>query len=179
MPSSRIGDDYCSISREWRIRPSLARRLIDLNARAEAVFSAEGLRWPGLWIISGYRSPRMQAQVNPSNPASLHSECPALAVDLRVGNIPASITTGFWPLLGNIWKSLGGRWGGDFPTPDPNHFEELTVRAGPVASAGVSLTAREEVTPVRRVAPAPVVRVPAPRPVAVTPQVPIRPSLFR
>lgn len=24
---------------------------------------------------------------------------------------------------GAIWKALGGRWGGDFSTPDPNHFD--------------------------------------------------------
>ncbi len=102
--------------------------VLALDARAAQIFSAQGLRWPGLWIISGHRSPSRQLEVNPSVPNSLHTRCPSMAVDLRVGNLPAS-TTAFevWGFLGGIWKSLGGRWGGNFRTPDPNHFEEISV----------------------------------------------------
>lgn len=29
----------------------------------------------------------------------------------------------YWRWLGAVWKSLGGRWGGDFSRPDPVHFD--------------------------------------------------------
>lgn len=97
-----------------------------LEQRAAAAFSAEGLRWGGIWIISGYRSPAHQASVNPSNPNSRHSQCPSMAVDLRVANLPASGTPReLWGFLGQLWQSIGGRWGGSFPDPDLNHFEML------------------------------------------------------
>lgn len=169
MASSRVGNDACLLSRRWRISPTLAGMLVALDARAESVFSSQGLRWPGLYVISGYRSPSLQASVNPTEPFSGHVECPAVAVDLRVGDLPASTTPEFWPVLGTLWKAQGGRWGGDFPTPDPNHFEELTVRGGPVAVAPLfsRLTSRLEVTPIlvapkRR--PTPVTRTLAPPP---------------
>jgi len=92
--------------------------------------TAAGLRWPGLWIISGNRSPKDQARVNPALPNSLHVRCPSLAADLRVGQIAASITTpAIWRFLGDLWRAMGGRWGGDFkdrlgqPTHDDNHFD--------------------------------------------------------
>jgi len=114
--------------------------LVRLEARAAAIFSAEGLRWPGIFIISGHRSAAKQAFVNPSVPSSLHTRCPSLAVDLRVGDTPASTTaTEVWGFLGTLWKALGGRWGGDFrPRPDFNHFEKLTVRAPPLPPIGVA-----------------------------------------
>jgi len=43
---------------------------------------------------------------------------------LRVGNVPASITQEeVWGILGDIWEDMGGRWGGNFRTPDLNHFD--------------------------------------------------------
>jgi len=132
MASERISRDSCSISRRWKIHPDLARMLIALQDMASDVFSSQGLRFPGLWIISGFRSPALQAQINPAAPDSLHTRCPSMAVDLRVGNLPASTTPEFWPVLGTLWRSLGGRWGGDFrPNPDVNHFEMLAVSVGP------------------------------------------------
>jgi len=65
-------------------------------------------------------------------PDSLHVRCPSLAADLRVGDMPASTTPDFWRFLGPIWKAMGGRWGGDFQTPDPNHFAILTVGTAPI-----------------------------------------------
>jgi len=128
MRSSRVGSDACRLSRRWRISPRLADMLVALEARAAQVFSSQGLRWPGVWIISGHRSPRLQASVNPDAPDSLHVRCPAMAADLRVGNLAASTTPDFWPFLGTIWKAMGGRWGGDFkPKPDVNHFEALGI----------------------------------------------------
>ena len=98
--------------------------LVALEAEATRQFSAQGFRWPGLWIISGYRSPRLQLDVNPLAPNSLHTRCPSLAVDLRVGDLPASLTPlEFWEFLGRIWGILGGRWGGRFTPPDVNHFD--------------------------------------------------------
>jgi len=141
VPSSKVRDDNaCSLSRRWVLDPGLADMLIRLEARATEIFSAEGLRWPGVFVISGHRSPTLQAVVNPSVPGSLHTRCPSMAVDLRVGDAPASTTaTEVWVFLGTLWKALGGRWGGDFrPRPDYNHFEALTVRAPPLPPIGVA-----------------------------------------
>ena len=105
--------------------------LVRLDADAEGRFSAQGFRWPGLSIISGYRSRFLQAQINPLAPNSLHTRCPSLAADLRVGDQPASITSfETWALLGRIWSTLGGRWGGTFATPDVNHFDLVALDIG-------------------------------------------------
>lgn len=107
--------------------PTLAGMLVSLEARAHELFSAEGIRWPGIFIISGYRSRTLQARLNPTVPQSKHTLCPSLAADLRVGDFAASLTREIWPVLGTIWKTMGGRWGGDFRQPDPNHFELPTI----------------------------------------------------
>jgi len=141
LRSERVsGSDACSLSRRWILDPGLADMLLRLESRAAAIFSAEGLRWPGIFVISGHRSAVTQARVNPTVPQSLHTQCPSLAVDLRVGNTPASTTAQeVWGFLGTLWKALGGRWGGDFrPDPDFNHFEKLTVRAPPLPPIGVA-----------------------------------------
>ena len=97
--------------------------LVALDDVWERKFSAEGLRWPGLYIISGYRTATEQSEVNPSNPNSLHRRCPSLAADLRVGDQPASITDpSIWSAIGRDWNLIGGTWGGDFLPPDWNHF---------------------------------------------------------
>ena len=125
MPSSEpIENDLCGISRRWVLDPTLAGMLVRTEAWVERIFSAEGLRWPGLYIISGYRTAQQQAEINPDNPQSLHVRCPSLAVDLRVGDVPASVTPlDIWQIVGNAWRAQGGRWGGDFPKPDVNHFD--------------------------------------------------------
>ena len=105
-----------------------------LEVEAARQFSAAGFRWPGIFVISGYRSPLLQLEINPSAPNSLHTRCPSLAADLRVGDFPASVTPpALWELLGRIWSSLGGRWGGRFTPPDLNHFDvqALDVRGLP------------------------------------------------
>jgi len=112
------------LSRRWSIHVDLAVAIIELDARAADEFSAAGLRWPGLFIISGHRSPELQDKVNPSAPNSRHVLCPALAADLRVGDQPASITDpSIWGFLGRIWQRMGHRWGGVFRPPDFNHFD--------------------------------------------------------
>ena len=104
--------------------------LVLMDRVAGQRFAAAGFRWPGLWIISGYRSPQDQARVNPALPTSFHVRCPSLAADLRVGQVAATITPEeVWRFLGDQWKLMGGRWGGDFkdrlgqPAPDDNHFD--------------------------------------------------------
>ncbi len=97
--------------------------VVQLDALVATRFAGQGLRFPGLFIISGFRSKTTQAQINPSVPDSLHSQCPALAVDLRVGDVPATTTpASIWGVVGRAWKELGGSWGGDFSPPDFNHF---------------------------------------------------------
>ena len=99
---------------------------LDEWARREfdKAFATFGVRWPGIFIISGHRSAQGQASINPDAPASLHTRCPSLAADLRVGNVPASISAdALWDWLGARWAMMGGRWGGRFSTRDENHFD--------------------------------------------------------
>jgi len=106
--------------------------LVDLEEVAARGTFGTGFDWPGLYIISGHRTRSQQIAVNPFSRQSYHRCCPALAVDLRVGDIPASSTAdSIWEELGLLWKALGGKWGGDFGAtggelveiePDINHF---------------------------------------------------------
>lgn len=130
LPPDAVGrSDVCSLQRRWAIRADLARGLIRLDRWAAGripTIRVRGLQleWPGLTIISGHRSQVLQARLNPDAPNSLHTRCPALAVDLRVGAARASsIPLEIWSLLGQQWVRMGFRWGGDFSTPDPNHFD--------------------------------------------------------
>ena len=134
MASSPVGNDSCSLSRRWILDPALADMLVALDAEARRIFSAEGVRWPGLFVISGFRSKQLQAEINPLVPKSLHTRCPSLAADLRVGDVPASLTDPtVWAFYGALWNGLGGRWGGNFlPTPDYNHFERPGIVFRPV-----------------------------------------------
>jgi len=133
VASAPVGDDGCSLSRRWVLDPALADMLVDLDEWARRTFSASGIRWPGIFIISGYRSPGLQALINPFAPRSLHTRCPSLAADLRLGDIPASLTTPEqWAVLGVRWRQMGGRWGGDFRVPDYNHFDIPALSLAPV-----------------------------------------------
>ncbi len=105
--------------------------LVSLDDWARRAFSAAGIREVGLYVISGFRSPSLQAEINPLAPQSLHTRCPSLAADLRVGDIPASITTPeTWAVFGVRWRQMGGRWGGDFQAPDYNHFDLPALSLG-------------------------------------------------
>jgi len=119
----RVAQDSCQLANRWRLDPTLAGMVVGLEAWAQARLADEGLPWPGLFIISGYRSQQRQAVVNPSSPNSLHTHCPALAVDLRIGSVAGAGAEQIWQWLGARWKLLGGRWGGDFSSPDLNHFD--------------------------------------------------------
>ena len=122
----------CDLSRRWLLDPTLAQMLVDLEEVASEGAFGTGFSWPGLYIISGHRTRNEQTAVNPLSTISYHRCCPALAVDLRVGDTPASSTPfSIWKELGLLWNSLGGKWGGDFGaqggeltevSPDINHF---------------------------------------------------------
>lgn len=93
--------------------------LVRLEDRASSEF---GRFWPGIYIISGQRSPAHNAEVGGA-PNSFHLHCPSLAADLRVGSVAGLGSDEVWAILGGIWRLMGGRWGGTFRTPDPNHFD--------------------------------------------------------
>jgi len=119
-----IGDDACGLARRWILDPTLAEMLVRLEAKARAEFDALGIRWPGLRIISGFRSSEHQAQLNPAVTQSYHTRCPSLAADLRLGaDPPVGDLSNIWAIIGGMWELMGGRWGGRFSTPDPNHFD--------------------------------------------------------
>jgi len=102
--------------------------LVRLDEKMSRAFSAQGFRWPGLRIVSGFRSRLLQADLNPLAPDSLHTRCPSLAADLQVGDVPASLTTlEMWAKIGFEWAKLGGRWGGRFSPPDNHHFDVPTL----------------------------------------------------
>lgn len=112
--------DPCTTALRWKISLDLAYRLDELQGWG---FDNLGLLFPGLYIISGFRSSDEQLLVNPFAPLSQHTVCPALAVDVRVGTVPASLTEPqTFSALGLAWEGFGGRWGGRFADPDPNHF---------------------------------------------------------
>jgi hypothetical protein len=123
--------DVCVLADRWKISIQLAVRLILLRSLAgrNPGFRGTAGEVPRLFIISGYRDPERQAQIcreaPPGRPCahpdrSTHTSCPATGADLRIESGPPDA----WALLGTIWtRELGGRWGGEFETPDPNHFD--------------------------------------------------------
>lgn len=135
--SERVNEaDPNGLAGRWGLDPILAAAVVDLEKWAVCEMAACGLRWPGIYVISGYRPDPVERQLgaSPTTAArSLHMVTrdgapAALAVDIRVGNIPASVTPlEFFGWLSRGWKivtvGLGGRWGGDFQEPDINHFD--------------------------------------------------------
>lgn len=135
MRSERVNrTDPCGLVRRWMVDPVLADMLIALDDWASKQIPTRRVRgsmlrleWPGLYVISGGREAPIVPDLNPNERAALnsrHLRCPSLAVDLRVGNQPASLTDpSVWTMLGLRWGVMGGRWGGSFSTPDYNHFD--------------------------------------------------------
>jgi len=128
----RADADACLLSRRFLLAPALVQMVQNLDRWADREIARTGLRWPGLYVISGQRTAAVQAQVNPDAPASLHTRCPSVAVDLRLGTVAGLPADSVWELLGGRWKLMGGRWGGDFsPGKDlfgvnrqeQNHFD--------------------------------------------------------
>jgi len=134
-----IGDDSCELAKRWILDPHLAALLLEMDWFAREEASRTGFRWPGLWIISGFRTQEVQAALDSPAENSLHTRCPSMAVDLRVGGDPASSTPpSLWNLLGVWWELHGGRWGGRFGTrpgqevprineKEMNHFDLFSL----------------------------------------------------
>ena len=114
-----MGRDACILANRWTLDLGLASMLIRLEQQAAQEL---GKFWPGLWVISGQRSPGHNANVGGS-PNSFHLECPSLAVDLRVGSVQGLGSDEIWAILGGMWRLMGGRWGGTFREPSPQHFD--------------------------------------------------------
>lgn len=118
---------------------------LDRWATNEAARQRIPFAWPGLYIVSGYRTSTAQAFLNPNAPDSLHVRCPALAIDLRVGNIPGLEAGVIWAWLGARWKMVGGRWGGNFiwqgsPLPNPSEWNHFDLGVGVVDATPLPLT---------------------------------------
>lgn len=114
-----MGRDACRLANRWTLDLGLANMLVRLEEQASREF---GRYWPGLFIISGYRTPAHNADVGGA-PNSFHTRCPSLAADLRVGSVAGRLPGDheIWAILGGIWRLMGGKWGGTFG--DPNHFD--------------------------------------------------------
>ncbi len=136
MFTEPISADPCGVVRRWNLDTTLASMLLDLDFWAcrqiekeveRSPLPSRRFRWPGLWIKSGHRSQPVVSAFHPTAPAatkSRHLFKPSLAADLRVGNVAASETPiEIWTFLGLQWERQGGRWGGRFSLPDPNHFD--------------------------------------------------------
>jgi len=98
---------------------NLAVELITMDKFFEREFRGV---WPGLKIISGFRTPQRNDAVG-GVASSRHLLCPSTAADLRVGGVEGLESAEVWTMLGGYWKLHGGRWGGDFGNPDLNHFD--------------------------------------------------------
>jgi len=140
-------DSVQRISRRWKISCDLAVALHRLDESAQSRWSplldaARRLRlptlpfeFPGLYIISGHRSPADNVAAGGAV-QSKHLRCPADAADLRLGNVSACLTTpAIWEWLGAIWQAQGGRNPSSIVGPAPcpgwtadlNHFELLSL----------------------------------------------------
>lgn len=113
----RIG---CGVPDRWKLDALLWRMLSKLDVWASTEFARVGIPYPGLWIISGQRSPEENDAVG-GVPDSRHLHCPSTAVDLRFGSFAGPSTHEIWAWFGAKWLLLGGRWGGRFG--DDNHFD--------------------------------------------------------
>jgi len=78
--------------------------------------------FPPLFIVSGYRTVEHNRAIKGA-PDSRHTHCPATGADLRVGQVAGLDSDELWAILGGWWRLHGGRWGGTFSDPDPNHFD--------------------------------------------------------
>lgn len=121
--ASPVGTDACRLSERWTLDPTLADMLVLMELKAKREFAVAGVSvWPGLWVISGFRTETQNREVGGA-PNSRHLECPSRAADLRIGQVQGLSSDELWAILGGIWRLMGGRWGGTFATPDPNHFD--------------------------------------------------------
>jgi len=119
MLPERIQTD-CGIPNRWKLDPTLWRMLLSLDASVSLDFQERDIPYPGLWILSGHRTPQENANVGGVS-GSRHLNCPSTAADLRFGSVAGVSAPAILALLGANWKWFGGRWGGDFG--DENHFD--------------------------------------------------------
>jgi len=110
----------CGVPNHWKLDPFLWRMLSRMDEWASTEFGTVEIPYPGLWILSGHRTPEENDQVGGA-PDSRHLHCPSQAVDLRFGSVATGLDHAIWAWFGAKWKLLGGRWGGDFG--DDNHFD--------------------------------------------------------
>ena len=120
--------DACGLARRWLLEPALATAIVEVEDLASRSAAAEGFQWPGLFVLSGFRTRNQQSKANPFAEASHHRCCPSMAVDLRVGDVPASSTPRpVWQEVAEFFQAFGVKWGGDFSDPElasaeQNHF---------------------------------------------------------
>jgi len=119
---SRVGRDACTIEARWQLQPRLARLLVQMQDHFTKAFRPTGFPFPDIWVVSGYRDAVKNREVGGA-PDSRHLRCPSEAADLRIGNVEGLENLEVWQMLGGWWELNGGRWGGRFSIPDPNHFD--------------------------------------------------------
>lgn len=72
-----------------------------------------------------YRDPRLHGAMGEKKgygaANSFHKKRLAIDLNLYKNGVYLTKTEDHKP-LGTWWKSQGGTWGGDFPTPDGNHY---------------------------------------------------------
>lgn len=119
-----MGSDPCALADRWTLDPTLAGMLVRLQERVREEFRRAGSPYPfpDIYVISGFRTPAHNADVG-GVPNSLHTRCPSMAVDIRVGSVAGLQNNEILAILGGIWRLMGGRWGGSFRDPDPPHFD--------------------------------------------------------
>lgn len=104
---------------------------LDASGRATARALVAYARSFGLPVVvtSARRTAAEQAALTPA--AGLYKASPATSkhVQGRAFDLAFSgwdwrdVPYEYWRWLGAVWKSAGGRWGGDFKRPDPIHFD--------------------------------------------------------
>lgn len=110
----------CDQPSRWGLDPTLWRMLSNMDIWASIAFEEADIPYPGLWLLSGFRTPEENYLVG-GVPDSRHMNCPATAADLRFGSVAGVSAPAIWAWFGARWKWLGGRWGGEFG--DDNHFD--------------------------------------------------------
>lgn len=120
--------DFCGVLERWMIHPRLAQALFTIAARAPF----------GISIISGYRSPARQAELEAQGRPtadpnlSTHLSCPAGGADVR---LDVAVTDAVKATFGRLAVEAGLRWGGGSPVDqngipsDWNHVD-LGPRSG-------------------------------------------------
>lgn len=104
---------------------------LDAAGRAAAYGLVAYARSFGLPVVvtSAYRTAAEQAALTPA--AGLYKASPTGSrhVQRRAFDLGFSgyhwrdVPPEYFRWLGAVWKSVGGRWGGDFSRPDPVHFD--------------------------------------------------------